>query len=240
MIFAGMHDDKNHNLHYHFVISANGVNESRRFRLSKAEFAKFKQDFEKMVLQKYPELEQGVIIQRKSSEKLSNKGGELKRRTGKIPQREKVIEMLRDIFDKSFSHEDLIRSLGDQGYDFYIRGKTPGVCERSTGRKYRLKTLGLIDQLEALDDSARQVQSKDTPKNENRPAGEKEKVAEDQATKSKATQRQNDRVNSESETSSKVGLDEVSAKVDGRKAQMKSKRQAQSESELDDSNKKKR
>lgn len=94
MVYAGMHDDKAHNLHYHFVISSNGINESNRLRMSKAEFAKFKTDFEKMVLQQHPELEQEVIIQRQATTKLSKKGGELKRRTGKVPERERVLDIL--------------------------------------------------------------------------------------------------------------------------------------------------
>ena len=240
MMFAGMHDDKNHNLHYHFVISANGVNEAKRFRLSKAEFAKFKQDFEKMALEKYPELEQKVIIQRTSSEKLSNKGGELKRRTGKTPQREKVIEMLRSVFEKSFSHDDLIRGLDEKGYDFYIRGKNPGVCERSTGRKYRLKTLGMIDQLESLDDSISKETTKEKTQVKKRPAGEKEKAADTASVDSETTQQESDSVNSKKRSASSPKLDERELAARKRKAQIKSERQARSESEQDDNDKQKR
>jgi len=236
MVFAGMHDDKSHNLHYHFVISANGVNESRRFRLSKAEFAKFKQDFEKMVLQKYPELEQEVIIQRLPSQKLSNKGGELKRRTGKTPQRDKVIDMLKGIFEKSFSHDDLIRGLDERGYDFYIRGKNPGVSERSTGRKYRLKTLRLIDQLEALDDSVKQAKEK-KPQTKNRRAGEKEKANKAAMKSTNTTQQDSDNVNSEYKGRAESKLDETQEAIDKRRAQIKSKRQADNSSEQGDKRK---
>jgi len=152
LVFGGMHDDKSHNLHYHFVISANRVEDSRRLRMSKAEFSQFKKNFEAYVLEQYPELEQAKIIQSEAKAKLSKQGGELKRRTGKLPERERVTSLLKNVFENSFSHADFIRRLDAEGFNFYIRGKNPGVEDKKTGRKYRLRTLGLLEHLEALDD----------------------------------------------------------------------------------------
>ncbi len=46
LVFAGLHDNKKHNLHYHIVISSNEVNSKKRLRLSKAKFNRIKQDLE--------------------------------------------------------------------------------------------------------------------------------------------------------------------------------------------------
>ena len=61
--------------------------------------------------------------------------------------------ILKKIFEQSFSHGDFIVRLDSAGFDFYIRGKSPGVVDKESGRKYRFQTLGLLEQLEALDDS---------------------------------------------------------------------------------------
>lgn len=164
LVFGGMHDDKAHNLHYHFVISANKLDDSKRLRMSKAEFSTFKKDFEAYVLEHYPELEQAKLIQKESGSKLSKKGGELQRRTGKLPERNRVTRILEDIFESSFSHGEFIESLDKHGFDFYIRGKNPGVLDRKSGRKYRLRTLGLIEQLEALDDAVAEKNQVAEPK----------------------------------------------------------------------------
>ena len=166
LVFAGMHDDKSNNLHYHIVISSNAVNDSKRLRFSKAEFQKFKVDFEKLVLERYPQLEQEIVIQRTSSKaKVSQKGEEMKRRTGKLPERDRVKEFLRQTFDQCFTHQEFIDALDKAGYDFYIRGKNPGVKCRESGRPYRLSTLNLLEQLEALDDA---VFNKAEPQNTDR------------------------------------------------------------------------
>lgn len=229
MVYAGMHDDKAHNLHYHFVISANGVNDSKRLRLSKAEFSKFKTDFEQMVLQQYPELEQGVIIQRTAKTKLSKKGGELKRRTGKVPERERVTEILNKAFEQSFSHDAFISELDKAGFNFYIRGKKPGVEDRATGRKYRLATLGLIDQLEALDDAVQTARSKTKP--------ERKSERKTEQKKHKTTQVHEDTVKSTNQEKIGEVLSDEERIARERAEEMKQKRQADSKQEGRDSHK---
>ncbi len=46
LVFATMHDDHSHHLHYHFLISANILGESKKVRLSKYQFDKFKKNLE--------------------------------------------------------------------------------------------------------------------------------------------------------------------------------------------------
>ncbi|MCW8923899.1 MAG: hypothetical protein OQK69_09780, partial [Gammaproteobacteria bacterium] len=98
IIFGTLHDDHDDHLHYHLLISANSLGDSKKTRLSKAQFDKFKKDMENQVLKQYPELEQKAVINHQAGEKLSNKGSETKRRTGKTPQRDLVINKLQTIF----------------------------------------------------------------------------------------------------------------------------------------------
>ncbi len=62
LIFGGMHIEKDNNLHYHLMISANALNQARRYSLKKASFNNIKKLTELYVLERYPELEQAKLI----------------------------------------------------------------------------------------------------------------------------------------------------------------------------------
>jgi len=168
LAYAAMHDDKKDNLHYHVIISANELQSKKRFRLTKAKFDGIKKALENRVLENYPELEQKQIINKVASEKLSNKGAEVKRRTGKTPQRDQVKAKLKSIFASAQTKEELLRAFDQAGLDFYIRGNTPGVKDRHTNRKHRLKTLGFLNEFNEIDNMIKQASSNDddaqTPK----------------------------------------------------------------------------
>lgn len=164
LIFGTLHDDHgDDHLHYHLLISANALGEAKKTRLSKAEFSKFKKELEQMVLTQYPELEQSVVINQEAGEKLSNKGAEQKRRTGKTPQRDAVKTKLVDIFSRCADKEAFFTALDDAGLSFYVRGKTIGVKDLSTGRNHRLKTLGM---LEAFDDLSQRIEQQESASDE--------------------------------------------------------------------------
>jgi hypothetical protein len=150
LAYGALHDDHDNNIHFHLIISANEVQSRTRFRLPKHEFAQIKKTLEKRVLEHYPELQQKELINRKSEEHLSNKGGELKRRTGKTPQRDQVREKVRKIFEQAATREELLAGFDRERLDFYMRGKNPGVIDRDTGRKYRIKTLGFMSQFQTV------------------------------------------------------------------------------------------
>lgn len=150
LVYAVLHDDKSDNFHYHFVISSNELQERKKHRLSKAQFSKFKIELEKLVLKNYPELEQKEIISKQANEKLSNKGAELKRRTGNTTQRDSVKARLKTVFESSKNKHAFFTNLSKQGLEIYVRGKTIGVVDQNTGRKHRLKTLGMLDQFEQV------------------------------------------------------------------------------------------
>jgi hypothetical protein len=145
LVYGVLHDDKKDNFHYHLLISSNELEETKQHRLSKSQFDKIKKDLEIMVLEKYPELQQGVIINKPSTEKLSNKGAEVKRRTGKTSQRDSVKNRLKTVFGKSKDKQSFFENIEKENLEIYVRGNTIGVVDKNTGRNHRLKTLGMLD-----------------------------------------------------------------------------------------------
>jgi len=152
LIFGTLHDDHDNHLHYHLLISANASGESKKTRLTKAQFDKIKKELESRVLKRYPELEQTVVINKEAGEKLSNKGAEQKRRTGKTPERDQLKTKLQDIFSQCDTKEDFFADLNKAGLEFYLRGKTMGVKDLATERNHRLKTLGMLKNFQDLSD----------------------------------------------------------------------------------------
>jgi len=201
LAFAALHDDHDNNLHFHVIISSNELSSSKRHRLSKSKFDVIKKSLEKHVLQQYPELEQKELINKQSKEKLSNKGAELKRRTGKTPQREAVREKVRQIFEKSDSIESLLNGFDQAGLDFYMRGKHPGLKDRSTGRKHRIKTLGFMEQFEKINQKITDdIQKKKKTNNKSNPSSTVDDKVE-QTTKQKFTPSNNDKMENKTTTS---------------------------------------
>ena len=145
MAYGVLHDDQAKQLHYHLVISANGLADKKRQRLSKAEFNAIKQDLERQVLRDYPELEQKVAMNRTAKEKLSRPADALQRRTGEIPQRDAVKGMLSELLATCHSRQELNERLKAADLELYMRGTTVGIVNLATGRKHRLKSLGVDD-----------------------------------------------------------------------------------------------
>ncbi len=143
MAYGVLHDDQAKQLHYHLVISANGLGERKRHRLARDEFNNIRQQLERQVLAQYPELEQTVAMNKTADEKVSKPASDLQRRTGEIPQRDGVKERLVELFATCHSRDQLQQQLQAAGLELYRRGDTIGVLNHATGRKHRLKTLGL-------------------------------------------------------------------------------------------------
>ena len=160
LAYGVLHEDKKDNLHFHLVISANEAEDSQRKRLSKADFAEIQTQLEKWVLETHPELEQTAVFaknqteeqrrQRERNAHLSNKGAELKRRTGRTETREQMKETLQEIFSNARDGRHFTELLEKEGLHLYQHGKQFGVIDQE-GTKYRFSRLGLIEEWEALD-----------------------------------------------------------------------------------------
>lgn len=173
LAYGVLHDDKGAHLHYHLMISANEVGRSERIRLSKSQFAEIKTQLELWVLERYPELEQTRVMGKVASgEKLSRAGGELKRRTGKTPERDDLKERLRSIFRLSEDRGDFFTLLERAQVRIYARGQSIGFEDLKTGRKHRLKTLGLEGEFAEVNAriSRRELSSESSPTRARPPA----------------------------------------------------------------------
>lgn len=158
LVYGVLHHDKKDNLHYHFMISSNEIESDKKHRFSKEEFSQFKKDLETYVLQVYPKLEQKKLINKDQSnvkeigEKLTNKGVELKRRTGKTAQKDSVKERLRIIFEETKDKADFFNLMERENLSLYVHGNTIGIIDRETNRKHRLTTLGLQYEFSVISD----------------------------------------------------------------------------------------
>ena len=152
LVFAGLHDEKQNQLHYHLMVSANMADDKKRYRLSKSQFDEAKRNVELYTLERYPELEQKKLINKdKTEKKNSNKEAELKRRTKKASQKDIMREKLSDIFRQSNSQAEYIKRLREANIETYIRGNAVGFINSESGRKHRLATLGLSEEFDEME-----------------------------------------------------------------------------------------
>ena len=138
--------------HLHLMLSANDVRGNRRKRLDKASFDQIQKDLELYKEQRWPELidERVYNKSRNDNIKIKSSEGEFVRRTGKPSNKMQLAQTLATLLshhqDMSAFQSDLSRA----GYELYQRGKQWGVVNVETGKKHRLKTLGLSDSFEAF------------------------------------------------------------------------------------------
>jgi len=162
LVHGYMHNDADNNIHYHLMISSNERGSNKNLRLSKKDFDSAKKHLENWTNQHYPELKQGVVINKQAGKKTSHNGAELKKRTGKMPERERVTIALKQVFSVSQGKQCFFDRLAAERLEIYTRGKTIGFKDTVTGRKYRLKTLGLNEEFSVMSkriDLAQQVQT---------------------------------------------------------------------------------
>lgn len=190
LVFGNLHQDKDHSYHYHLMISANRAGETGRLRLTKAQFREVQVGLERHVLEKYPELEQKVAIDKRSDRSLKKGEAELERRTGKRPKREEVLERVTAAYEGSQDRQSLLDALGREGLELYVRGKNLGVVDLESGKNHRLKTLDLemadrvsirmeggelADEVKPLEPEPDAAEAKAEPQEKTAPEGEKEK-----------------------------------------------------------------
>lgn len=184
LCYGGLHDDKDHSLHFHLMISANRAGEPKRHRLSKEQFHTIQISLERYVLEKYPELEQKVAIEKTAETRIPKPESELKRRGGKATQREEVSSRIKVALENSRDRESLLREFEAAGLEFYVRGQNIGVIDRKTGKRHRVKTLDtnlpallqerMLIEPEKVKEPPRQSKPDETVERKSRPADEKE------------------------------------------------------------------
>lgn len=155
--WARIHYDKGKHIHIHIIISANELNQSTKVRMSKARFEIIKRKLERYQLEKYPNLKNSLVFQKKlkESKKRSQTIENRNKASKEKPSREDEIqEILSSVLSSPLisSLDDFKQELSQNGLEFYQRGKkSVGVIDKKVPmesgkfRKYKFDTLGLLD-----------------------------------------------------------------------------------------------
>lgn len=135
LVYGYLHDEHKHNLHFHLMISANEINKKTRYRITKQKLKEAKEKAENLALSKYPELKQEKTMT-KQSQYAKNKQG--------------LIDSFEFNARISSSYQEFLQAMENDGFIYYKRGKTDGFKIEQTGKKHRLKTLGLSKEFEII------------------------------------------------------------------------------------------
>ena len=154
LAYGVLHDDHDGHLHYHLMISANARGEHKRFRLTRADFAKVKRQIEALTRTHFPELKQDVVM----GKEVAQSEGAQKNDALRVKKKEKAQpapqESTRDVLAGRIcemmaaanSQDEFEALLAEMGYAFYTRGKHYGVKdavspEGKKTRSYRFAAL---------------------------------------------------------------------------------------------------
>lgn len=232
LVTGFLHDEKANNVHFHLMISSNEIGESKNQRLTKYDFNKIKIQTEKYVIDKYPELEQDIIINAKKEKqkaKQSTKGWEVVRKGGRLEKKEKIITTLKSVFADCRSKTEFFNRLSKQNIEMYNRGNTIGFINQTDDKKYRLKTLGLeseFEQVQSMLQTGKADESKSTNANDGQQASNKQTKPTKQAKSSTSTE------HNKPPTSEKQ---QSQYEVDSRKEEIKNSRNRSQDNQKDDS-----
>ena len=165
LVIGGIHDEHDHHIHMHLMISSNEIGKTQRFYLTTKEFDTVKKLCEEKALRNHPELAQEVLINaKKKSATLNQKEDALKRRTKKPSIKDQFKTKLKDIFNHSADKADFFNHLENEKIEIYIRGKTIGFKDLENNRKHRLKTLGLEAEFEEINSKLSKVETEEKAK----------------------------------------------------------------------------
>lgn len=154
LAYGRVHMDTAPYTHLHLVISSNRPRSSRRERLSKASFRNIQIELERYQLERYPELGERRLYGRQGERthdrlNIGTREYEVARREGRAPLKAALCELLAPELAIAHSYNDLAERVASAGYRLYERGDSWGVENVETGRRHRLKTLGLAQDASA-------------------------------------------------------------------------------------------
>ncbi len=139
------HFDKNH---YHIHICSSGIEykTGKSLRLSKAELLKLKKKIQQFQIEKYPELSKSVVKHgTKNNSRLSEKEYQVKLRTGRQTEKEKITSLLKTCFNKAKSKDSFFKLLKQSGLNTYERSsKITGIIHNNY--KFRFSRLGFTEE----------------------------------------------------------------------------------------------
>lgn len=137
--------------HVHLVISANDLRDSRRRRLSKADFHSIKRELEQYQMKRYPLLAHSTVYRERvppSRPRRRRTESERSRRLlndgrAKPTRKDALRELFVQALTRASSGEAFLRELARDDLRLGRRGRTAILEDRTGQRRYRLRTLGL-------------------------------------------------------------------------------------------------
>lgn len=139
------------NPHIHFMISGNLIESHRKLRLSRGDFNRIQKRLEQYQRQRYPDLEHSVVFENRGIKVRQTKQSEVER-SRRLKKQGREATTQKENIRQSFltcltavNMDAFLNNLREQGIELYVRGETVGIKETSTGRKYRLNTIGLLE-----------------------------------------------------------------------------------------------
>lgn len=153
LVWGRVHWDAEHP-HLHLVVSANALRSPRRTRLTRARFTKLVEELEAFKCERWPqELPEKLWQHRQRYNKQRRRHAEdhLTRRTGQASKRDTLAKTLTALFARARWPEALSADLTEAGLTLYRRGRAWGVIETATGKRHRLRTLGVLDAFRAME-----------------------------------------------------------------------------------------
>lgn len=165
LAYGCLHIEPGH-LHVHLMISPNRLDRpTKRIRLPKAQLWELQGKMEMFLQERWPELREPSLYSRKPAPALkkTEREAQLEQRTGKPSIKSQVKDQVEAILEQSTSQPSLQARLAAADMQLEIRGTNPVIL--AGGRRYRLRTLGLMpayERLLVLDGLAQQLQAQDT------------------------------------------------------------------------------
>jgi hypothetical protein len=153
LVWGRVHWEAEHP-HLHLVISANEVRSPRRVRVPKARFTKLVEELEAFKCARWPDLPEKLWQHRKryNRQRRTHAEEQVTRRTGRASQRSQLAETLTALFAKARWLDDLDQSMAARGLKLYRRGQAWGVIDLASGKRHRLRSLGLLEAFRAMSD----------------------------------------------------------------------------------------
>ncbi len=141
MYVAVPHFDREH---YHIHILASGIEyrTGKSLRLSKPDLQKLKKDIQQYQIEWFPEFSKSIVEHGKKEKSfISDKEYQVKLRTGRETEKEKLLGMLKTCYKKANSKEMFYQLLNECGLETYERGgKISGIAHGKY--KFRFNRLG--------------------------------------------------------------------------------------------------
>lgn len=133
--------------HIHLMISSNEIGSKQRKRLDRQSFNDIQKGLESYKERAWPELVEQPIYNKAVAQRVKVKTpeGEMIRRTGKPSQKQQIADAVENLMAKARDLAGFKAALRRKGLSLYKRGQSWGIEHASSGKRYRLKTLGITE-----------------------------------------------------------------------------------------------